>query len=173
MRSKHFARLAGVVFLALATAGGAALAKPVKIVPGDPPISVEIPSGWEVTSIARGVQVKTADEEIFVWFESYRPAQFEALLAEHNAYFKEQGVTITGEAEAQSKEFPTYFLKISEYPATYEDKPTVLRYVSVVPKDDGKRHLLVSYWASPEGDKQYDADMNKIMDSLRGSVETQ
>jgi hypothetical protein len=168
MRSILVSKLTIAAFLALSTV---ALAKPVKVVPGDPPISVDIPSSWEVTEIKRGIQAKTDDEEVFLWFESYVPAQFETLLAEHNTYFKEQGVTITGEPQAQSKEFPTYFLKFSDYPATYEAKPTVLRYVSVVMKDESRKHLLMSYWASPEGDKQYDADMNKIMDSLRGSVE--
>jgi hypothetical protein len=43
-------------------AGSAALAKKVTVVPGDRPISVEIPAAWKVTTIDRGVQARTADD---------------------------------------------------------------------------------------------------------------
>ncbi|MFY9289651.1 MAG: hypothetical protein WAP03_02945 [Methylorubrum rhodinum] len=164
-------RLAGAALALLLLAGGTALAKRVTVVPGDQPVTVDIPGSWKVSEIKRGVQAKTADDEVYIWFESYRPAQLQTLIGEHNAYFKEQGVTITGEAKAKQVEFPTYMLKISEYPAIYEKKPTVLRYISVVPKFGDLRHLLVSYWASPEGDKEYDGETNKIINSLAASYD--
>lgn len=164
-------RLAGVALALSLLASGAALAKRVTVVPGDQPVTVDIPGSWKVSEIKRGIQAKTADDEVYIWFESYRPAQLQTLIGEHNAYFKEQGVTITGEARAKEVEFPTYMLKVSEYPATYEKKPTVLRYISVVPKSGDLRHLLVSYWASPEGDKEYDGETNKIINSLAASYD--
>lgn len=164
-------RLAGVTLALFLLAGGTALAKRITVVPGDQPVTVDIPGSWKVSEIKRGVQAKTADDEVYIWFESYRPAQLQTLVGEHNAYFQEQGVTITGEAKAKQVEFPTYMLKISEYPATYEKKPTVLRYISVVPKSGDLRHLLVSYWASPEGDKEYDGETNKIINSLAASYD--
>lgn len=164
-------RLAGATLALFLLAGGTALAKRVTVVPGDQPITAEIPGSWKVSEIKRGIQAKTADDEVYLWFESYRPAQLQTLIGEHNTYFKEQGVTITGEARAKEVEFPTYMLKVSEYPATYEKKPTVLRYISVVPKSGDLRHLLVSYWASPEGDKEYDRETNKIINSLAASYD--
>lgn len=164
-------RLAGITCIALLFAGGVALAKPVEIIPGDPPITADIPASWKVTEIKRGIQAKTADDEVYIWFESYRPAQFKKVLEEHNAYYEEQGVKINGEPKATEKEYPKYFLKYSEYPATYEDGPTVLRYISVVPKNAEARHLILSYWASPEGDKEYDAEIQKIMNSLGASFD--
>ncbi|MCY1642839.1 hypothetical protein [Methylorubrum sp. SL192] len=163
--------LAGAALAFFLLAGSAALAKKVTVVTGDRPISVEIPAAWKVTTIDRGVQARTADEEIYLWFESYKPTQFDTLLGEHNAYFKEQGVKVTGEGQSKEVDFPTYALKVTEYPATYEGKPTVLRYLSVVPKAESQRHLLVSYWASPEGDKKYDAETNQIMNSLAASYD--
>lgn len=170
MTRKLLARLAGPI----GAAGfllGLAVAKPVTIVPGDPPIKADIPATWKVSEIKRGIQAKTADGEVFLWFESYRPSQLEALLAEHNAYFKGQGVIITAEPKASAEEYPNYALKVSTYPATYEGKPTVLRYLSVVPKAEGKRHLLLSYWASPEGDEEYRSEMKAILQSLAASVD--
>lgn len=162
---------AGAALALMLLACGPALAKRVTVVPGDQPVTVDIPGSWKVSEIKRGVQAKTADDEVYLWFESYRPAQLDTLVGEHNAYFKDQGVTITGEARAKQVEFPTYALKISDYPATYQGKPTVLRYISVVPKSGDLRHLLVSYWASPEGDKEYDSETNAIIKSLAASYD--
>jgi hypothetical protein len=157
--------------LALSLSASVIAAKPVTVAPGTPPVTVEVPQGWQTSKIDRGIQAKTADEEVLVWFESYRPAQLETLLAEHNAYYKEQGVTINGQDPAEEKEFPTYSVKVTDYKATYEGKPTVLRYVSVASKDPSKRRLLVSVWASPEGSEKYDKDLNAIFNSFRASVE--
>ena len=170
MTSRLLLHVAGAACAGLLLVGSV-LAKPVTVVPGDKPVTADIPASWKVSEIKRGVQAKTADEEVYVWFESYRPTQLEKMLVEHNAYYKDQGVTITGSAKTSEKEYPGYFLKFSEYPATYEGGPTVLRYISVVPKTAEMRHLLVSYWASPEGDKEYDAEVSKIMQSLGASYD--
>ncbi|BAU92097.1 hypothetical protein MPPM_3492 [Methylorubrum populi] len=42
----------------------------------------------------------------------------------------------------------------------------MLRYLSVVPKTEGDRYLLVSYWASPAGDKAHDGEVQTILNSL-------
>ena len=157
--------------LLLLLAGSPALPKPMTVTPGNPPVTVDIPGKWQASTIDRGIQAKTADEEVLVWFESYRPAQLQTLVGEHNAYFKKQGVAITGQGEALEKDFPTYLLKTTNYSATYEGKPTILRYVSVVPKDAAKRNLLVSVWASPEGETTYAEDIQAIFNSFRASVE--
>lgn len=163
----------GAVLGLILLSGGAALARKVTVVPGDRPIQADIPGSWKVSEIKRGIQAKTADDEVYVWFESYRPAQLQAILAEHNAYFDGQGVKITGEAVAKQVDAASYVLKVTQYPATYEGKPTVLRYISVVPKTGDLRHLLVSYWASPEGDKEYDGEVRKIVDSLGAAYDAQ
>ena len=161
---------AGAVLLML-LAGAPALAKPVTVTPGNPAVTVDIPAKWQASQIDRGVQAKTADEEVFIWFESYRPAQFQTLVGEHNAYFKKQGVAIGDQNESREKEFPTYVVKTTNFTATYQGKPTILRYVSVIPKDADKRNLLVSVWASPEGETTYAEDIQAIFGSFRASVE--
>ncbi|KQP61699.1 hypothetical protein ASG40_04045 [Methylobacterium sp. Leaf399] len=170
MRSTWPMRAAAAALLTI-LAGLPADAKPVTVTPGNPPVTVDVPAAWKASKIDRGIQAKTADDEVFVWFESYRPAQFKTLLDEHNAYFKKQGVAITGQGASQEKDFPTYVVKTTDYPATYEGKRTILRYISVAPKDTTKRELLVSIWASPEGETTYAADLDTIFKSFRASVE--
>lgn len=173
MKIGSLARLAILACCALAVPPGAALAETVAITSGETPVTVDIPAGWKVSKIARGIQAKTADEEVYVWFESYAPASYAKVVAEHEAYFAKQGVTITGKGKSKTIEQERYSVKATNFPAEYEDKPTVLRYISVEPKDPLKKRILMSYWASPEGDKEHDAAMDKIIESLGGSVDAQ
>lgn len=170
MRSKFLRQTAGAALL-LILAGLPTAAKVVTVTPGNPPVTVDVPASWKASTINRGIQAKTADDEVFVWFESYRSGQLKTLVDEHNAYFKKQGVTIIGQGDFEQKDFPTYALRMTNYPATYEGKPTILRYISVAPKDTAKRELMVSIWASPEGMTTYAADLGEIFASFRASVE--
>lgn len=173
MMTGRMSRVAGAACAGWLMTAGLAFGKTVTVVPGDEPVTVEVPSSWVSSEIKRGVEISTPDEEVMLWIESYIPAQFEKVLAEHNAYFKEQGVTITGEPEQEAKDFATYAVKFSTYPATYEGEKTVIRYISVGPKDESKRRILLSYWATTDGDKDYDADTSKIIASLKAAVEKQ
>lgn len=173
MVSISFARATIGAIALFMLAGGPSIAKTVKVVPGDPPITVDIPATWEVSESKRGIQANTSDEEVYIWFENYKPNQFDKIMVEHNKYFDEQGVKITGEAKQEEKIYSNFSIKKSVYPATYEGKPTVLRYLSVVPRSEEKRHLLICYWASPEADKDYADEMEKIMKSLGASIDEQ
>lgn len=169
----RFARVAVGAIAFFLWANEPTMAKKYKVVPGDPPITVDIPAAWDVTDSKRGIQASTADEEVYIWFENYKPSQFEKILDEHKNYFDEQGVKITGEPKQDEKAYTNFVIKKSDYPATYEGKPTVLRYLSVVPRSEEKRHLLVCYWASPDGDKEYADEMEKMMKSLGASIDEQ
>ncbi|GJE16934.1 hypothetical protein [Methylobacterium marchantiae] len=173
MLSKRFAQVAIGAAALLMLAGGPALAKKVKVVPGDPPITVDIPATWEVSDSKRGIEAKTADEEVYIWFESYKSTQYDKLIIEHEKYFEEQGVTITAKPKQEEKEHPNFVIKKSDFPAPYEGKPTVLRYPSVVPRSEEKRNRLVTYWTSPDGDKEYADELTKIMKSLGASIDEQ
>ena len=159
-----------VLALTALLAASPCAAKSVRVGNDSPPITLDIPDSWEVTQIARGIQAKTADEEVFLWFETFAPAQAPTVAKEHEKYFADQGVSITGAAESRILEESGAVVRVTSFPATYEGKPTVLRYISVEPGDPAKKRLLVSYWASPEGDKQYDPDTQRIINSFRRSV---
>lgn len=173
MFSIAIARATISAIVLLMFAGGPAIAKKVKIVPGDPPITVDIPASWEVSESKRGIQANTSDEEVYIWFENYKPSQFDKIIEEHNKYFDEQGVIITGKSNQEERNFTNYLIKKSVYSALYEGKPTVLRYLSVVPRSEEKRHLLICYWASPDADKDYADEMEKMMKSLGASIDEQ
>jgi len=57
-----------------------------------------------------------------------------------------------------------------DFSATWEGKPTVLRYLLIEPKDATKSRLILSYWASPEADKSSDPQMQALINSLAAAL---
>lgn len=160
--------LAAALIAAAFTFGPApdASAKTLKLTPKDPIAIVDAPDGWLTQEIDRGVEIKTKDEEVILWFEAYRPDQFKAVMDEHTAYFTKQGVKITGEPTTATGEEKGASVTFLEFPATWNGKPTVLRYMSYDLKLPSKKLILMSYWASPEGHKRYAPQMKKLTSSF-------
>jgi hypothetical protein len=165
-----FRKAGPVAALALLLAGTPGIAKNVQVAPGDPPITAEVPNGWATTRIDRGIQIKSADEEVYLWFETYAPASFDAVMGEHRKYFAGQGVKIVGAAKTSTKTYPALSVELTDFPAEWQGKPTVMRYILLQPNNPLKKRILASYWASPEGDKTHDGAMTRLMESFRESI---
>ena len=142
-----------------------ALAEPMEIRPKAPVATFDLPDSWDTSRIERGIQAISPDKEVDLWIEAYKPDQFQAILAEHNAYWKEQGVEITGQDSKTHKEGGQQVQMTTET-ATWNGKPTVLYYIEYDLGLASKSNIVVTYWASPEGDKTFHADVGKILESL-------
>ena len=150
------------VFLAATTF---ALAEPMEIRPEAPVATLDIPDAWETSRISRGIEAVSPDKEVYLWVEAYEPDQFKAILAEHDAYWKEQGVEITARDSKSYKEGGQQVQMTTET-ATWNDKPTVLYYVEYDLGLASKSNIVVTYWASPEGDETFHGNVGKILESL-------
>jgi len=150
---------------------GPALAKNVKVATNGKPIVIEIPDIWKASEIDRGIQIKSSDEEIFFWVEAYDDSELESIKKEHAKYFTEQGISFTGEPKITGHDAGNYGVATIDFSASWEGKPTVVRYLLIEPKDTAKSRLIVSYWASPEGDKTYDPQMQGVVNSLAAALD--
>ncbi|RYB04743.1 hypothetical protein [Lichenibacterium ramalinae] len=119
-------------------------------------ITLDVPDGYKVSSSKRGVLVKSPDDEVDVWVETFEGADTQTLLGEHAAYWDKEkvdlhgnGITTTGksgDANVSNTDFPD---------ATWKGDPTVLRYSAIGPYGSKNKMVLVTYWASPGGDKDF------------------
>ena len=73
----------------------AAFAASMEVRPREPVAEFNVPDDWTTTRTDRGLQVVSKDKEVYFWLEAYKPTEFDAILAEHNNYWKEQGVAIS------------------------------------------------------------------------------
>lgn len=128
------------------------------------------PNSWKVSGIKRGIQAKSPDGEVYVWIESVPDAEIKTVQKEHNEYFAKQAVAMTDDAPVNGKEVDGRKWAFIEPKATWKGKPTVIRYIVINPGHPSGKTIIVTYWASPEGDKSYDAEMNRMLDSLRASL---
>ena len=164
MGRSPLARLAFVVCLAFIATPS--VAKTIKVTPANPVAIVDIPDGWKVVDTKRGFGVKSPDEEVFFWIETFTPDQRASVVAEHERYFTRQGVRITGEPKVDTQGDRTVSIRATNYPATWKGEPTVLRYLAIDLRLPSQTQILLSYWASPEGDREHDGAMDKIIASF-------
>lgn len=126
---------------------------------------IETPSGWVNTRIPRGLQTNSQDEELYVWLEVYGPGELNAVIAEHNAYWKKEGVVIRGRNQ-QSEEKDGRTFSITQIDALWNGEATVLYYMDLDLKLPSGRKMVLTYWASPKADRAYAARVEALLDSL-------
>jgi len=122
----HKLAIAAVLFLSMSVAG---YAKSKTI--GD--ITLDVPDAFEASASARGVELKTPDEEVYTWFETYKGSEGDTLQAEHAKYWKENDVVLNDPEMTDKKSGDIHVATMFFPHATWQGKPTVLRYVKIGP----------------------------------------
>lgn len=141
-------------------------AKALSITDADPVAVITFPDSWPSSKVARGVEVKSPDEEVYVWFELAAPGDMPAVQKEHDDYFSQQGVTITGSSETVKSEVNGRAWSFTELKATSADGPSIIRYVAINPNVASGKIILMTYWASIDGHKTHDAAMSAAIKSI-------
>ena len=147
-------------------------AKTVSMTTNGAPLSFNIPDDWHSSGISQGLEIKSPDDEIFLWVEAYNDPELDSIEQEHTKYFIEQGIVINGEPKIESQDFDHYGLASLHFSAQWNNKPTVLRYLMIVPKEAAASRLILSYWASPIADKAYDGAVGSLIDSLATAIDS-
>ncbi|MEA2955642.1 MAG: hypothetical protein QOJ58_1139, partial [Alphaproteobacteria bacterium] len=136
-----------------------ALAKTAKLTPSETVASLDFPDSWKVSNIKRGLQAKSPDEEVYVWAELVPSDEIETIQKEHDDYFEKQNVTMS-KAEPVGKEIDGRKWAFVDPQATWKGKPTIVRYIIINPNVASGKTVVFTYWASPEGAKNYDKEMD-------------
>ena len=73
----------------------------------------------------------------------------------------------TGRGNTTSGKSGEADVHVTDYPdATWKGDPTVLRYSSIGPFGPHKEMVLVTYWASPSGDKEFGGSIQKMVSDI-------
>jgi hypothetical protein len=138
----------------------------MEVRPDAPVAEFSIPDSWETSRVNRGIQAVSKDGEVDFWIEAYTPSEFDQILAEHNAYWKDQNVAISGK-DTQEHEENGRKVIVTEDHATWKGKPTVLYYVEYQLGLPSKTNIVLTYWASPEGDKAFQKEVGDVVGSIK------
>jgi hypothetical protein len=155
--------VAAALFLSMPAAG---YAKSTTI--GD--ITLDVPDAFEASASARGVELKTPDEEVYTWFETYKGSEGDTLQAEHGKYWKENDVVLN-DPEMTDKTSGDIHVATMFYPhATWQGKPTVLRYVKIGPVAASGTMVLMTVWASPNGINTHGKEVEHMLNTLNVKI---
>ena len=160
------ARILTLTALILFMSAAVGQARDVTIPIGKGTVTITFSKSWNVSNIQRGLEAKTGDEEVYISAEAFTDAELDRLMTEHQNYFTNQGVVVTGKLHSETKVVNGLNMKIISLPATWHGDPTVLEYLIVDPELASGWKLMVAEWASPKGDRMYQADLDTILNSL-------
>src|SRR5947209_7566610 len=158
-----------VLLAALLCLPGMVFAKSAKLTADETIAVLEFPDSWKISNIKRGLQAKSRDEEVYVWAELVPSDEVDTVQKEHDDYFEKQKVTMA-KAEPVPKEVDGRKWAFIEPQSTWKGKPTIVKYIIINPKVASGKIVVFTYWASPEGDKNYDKEMDGVLNSLRASL---
>lgn len=142
-----------------------AYAQPVTM--GD--ITVDLPSNFKVEDSDRGMKTQTADGAVDVWFERYPAGEFDKFVSENSKYWEKNKVDLPKEPTVtEGKIGSDDFRQLDFGGATWKGKPTVVRYVFFKPGNDPKADMVVvTYWATPEGDIAHNAEIVSMIGTAK------
>ena len=157
--------LAAALFTSLL--GTAALAETHKIPQDNPIVTVDVPDeGWTATRIGRGIEVNDDDDEVYLAIEGIDVKDVDQVVKEAIVYLNREGVKIDTSTEKKVHGKLGNF-DVDDIGWQGKDRDgDVLVHLTIVSITD-QRGVLFTYWASPQGDKENDEAVTKMVHSIK------
>jgi hypothetical protein len=160
-------RLARAVFaVSLFLLPGLASAKTYSIPDPNPVAVITMPDDWDSTEIAKGVESTSEDETVYVAVEVTELKDAAQAIGEAVVWLKSKGVVVD-QATQEKKPFSINGLEGVQvlWTGKDEDGPTQVSLTLVQVTET--KGLILTYWASPEGEKENLKDLSSIINSLK------
>jgi hypothetical protein len=144
-----------------------ALAETHKIPEENPLVTVVVPDkGWNVTKIARGIELGDEDDEVYLSIEGIDGNNAAETGAAAVVYLNRQGVVLD-QSTKKEQEGKLGEFTMNDIGWKGKDKDgDVLVHITIVTITP-QRGILFTYWASPKGDKQHDAAFTAMVKSIK------
>jgi hypothetical protein len=143
-----------------------AFAKTSKIPDDDTVAIVTIPDAWDIHEIDAGVEATSPDSEVYLAVEAAPAKDVNQTAIDAVKWLAKQGVTIDASSMKQ-KEIKINGMEAVDLSWDGKDKdgPTKVSVTLVVAS--AKKVLVLTYWASPDGEKANEKDLMAIAGSIK------
>jgi hypothetical protein len=141
-------------------------AKSFAIPQKNPVATVVLPDDWDGEVIDTGVEVTSKDDEVYIAFETVKAAKADAAIKEAIDYLVEKGVKIDA-ASMKQREKTINGMAGLEIDWTGKDKDGDAQISLTILQATKDRLIMLTYWASPEGEKNNLEALNKIAGSIK------
>ena len=138
-----------------------------KLPPAKAVATVDIPTTWKPEAIVRGVQAQSDDGTVYLSLEGTADVgEMGKIIDESDAMLKTRKVVLS-RATRKDNKFNFNGLPAEElvYSGQDEDGPVTVSFTFVTIRDAA---IVVTYWASVDGDKKHHAEVGKILGSFKG-----
>lgn len=145
---------------------GSALAKTINLPDEDSVATVMIPDSWKPEEIDDGIQAQSPDASVYLSIEVGDVGNINDLVENTFAYLKKNKVRID---DGTKKESDVTLNGLSVKDITWNgrdaDGPTVVgvSFITV----SAEKVLVLTHWASPDGEKKYDEAITAMMKSIK------
>jgi hypothetical protein len=143
-----------------------AQAEKFRIPASDPIVTIEVPEDWTATQIDKGIELSSDDDEVYLAIEGTPMKGLVELTTDAVKFLNRAGVTVDKSTEKSSEGTVNGF-KMNDIGWAGQDKDgDVLIHLMILTITPTKG-VLFTYWASPDGDKEHDETIRKIIRSVR------
>ncbi len=154
--------MAGLLLLCPAIAS----AKSYTIPDPNPIAVVTMPDDWETTVIPKGIEADSEDEEVYVAIEVAELKKIDKAIEETIVWLQGKGVVVDVATQQQGEVtingIPGFQVRWS---GKDDDGPANVSLTMLVLSET--KGLILTYWASPEGEKDNLKALASILDSLK------
>jgi hypothetical protein len=131
--------------------------------------SVSFPEGWKVEASDESLDANSDDNEIYINIEFNDADSLEGAIEETFGYLKKNKIKIDKSTEKKT-EADFHGMKVVNFDWEGEDSEGKAKISLAVLGVTPKKALLLLYWASPEGEKKHQKELDSIMDSIKSLV---
>jgi hypothetical protein len=143
-----------------------AFAERFRIPAEDPIVTIDVPEDWTVAQIDKGIEASSDDDEVYLAIEGTVMKGLVELTTDAVRFLGRAGVTVD-ESSEKSDEGTVNGFRMNSIGWSGRDKDgDVLIHLMILTITPTKG-VLFTYWASPEGDKEYQEAIRKIVRSVR------
>ncbi|MBY0336348.1 MAG: hypothetical protein K2X11_07030 [Acetobacteraceae bacterium] len=142
------------------------------LVPGNAIGETRIPRTWLVKDMDGTLEIRSPDDEIWVWFAIIPPGRLRDFLAEQDEWFRGEGVVPNGPPLERTAERDGLQVTRRSIPGSWNANATLVEYVihAVPGAADAHRQLVVTIWSSDDDDSEHASGLARMLDGIRVSL---
>lgn len=135
-------------------------------VPEEKPVAtVSIPDDWKTNAFDDGVEATSEDGEVYLAIEKANAKGVSDSMDEALKYLKDKGVKVDTETMKQSEgKLAGMDVVDIDFKGKDDDGDANISLMIISVSSD--KGLLLTYWASPEGEKKHQSELNEITQSI-------
>ena len=138
-----------------------------KVPEDDPLVTIEIPDKWQTKEVGESVQATAPDDPVHVLIVPPEGSKIAETMGEAMRYIRNTGGIVV-RADSIKKE-PGKLNGLDTQQLSWEgkDKNGDVKIQFTIVSLAERKSVLVARWGSPKGEQKYEADLKKILQSIK------